>query len=101
MSRGLGAIRAIDRFDVSRTCAPSPPAPYSTPDPELRGTWIGRTSIEPNFADGIRENLDRIVQVLGFDQVVAAELLFGLGERTVGGGDLPATRADSGGGIVG
>src|SRR5207245_10464122 len=45
-----------------------------------------------------RGHLDRVVQVLGFDQTVPAELLLGLDERSVSGRDLAVTQPQGGGG---
>src|SRR5436190_8427670 len=45
-------------------------------------------------------DLNGLVPILGFDEEVAAELLFGLGERAVGGGDLAVADAH-GRGLVG
>src|SRR6185437_13827700 len=42
-------------------------------------------------------NLQRVVQILGFDQIVSAELLLGFGERTVGGDGLPVANTYRGG----
>ena len=42
---------------------------------------------EPRAGD-LRRDLDRLVEILAVDDVVAADLLLGLGERTVGGEHL-------------
>ena len=52
------------------------------------------SQIGPHFdrarcrAGDLRRDLDRFVEILGLDQVEAADLLLGLRERTVGGDDL-------------
>ena len=61
---------------------------------------IGRTSMLPIRAEGILDaDLDRLVQVPGLDQVEAAQLLLGLGERAVGGGHLAVAHPDGRGGL--
>jgi hypothetical protein len=63
---------------------------------------MGRISIDPTRADGIfdAKDLNDAIQVaskiLGVDQVIAAELLFRLGERAVGGRHLAVANAHGG-----
>ena len=64
-------------------------------------SMIGRTSMEPSSAPGTaRGRLDRLVEVLGLDHVVPAELLLRLGEGAVGGRG-PAVAHPDGRGLLG
>ena len=54
---------------------------------------MGRTSMLPVRTDGnLLSDLEGVVQIPGLDQVVAAQLLLRLGERSVGGGQLAVPR---------
>src|SRR5574341_1074376 len=73
-------------MSVLRHCDVSPPN-----GPNLDRSPLGRRNP--------RRDLDRVVQVLGFDEEVAPELLFGLRERPVGGRELAVANANGGRGI--
>src|SRR5688572_13594861 len=45
-------------------------------------------------AGNSRGDLDRLIQVLRFDEVIAAELFLGFNERPVGGGNLSVADSD-------
>src|SRR5439155_7571013 len=60
--------------------------PGGLPDrPHLDAAPLGRRNP--------RRDLKRVVQILGVDEVEAAQLLFGLGVGTVGGGQLAVADA--------
>ena len=63
---------------------------------------IGRTSIEPILAPGMRAAIaERRVEILGLDQIIAAKLLAGLRERTVRGQRLAIANPHGGRRVVG
>src|SRR5262249_33780340 len=58
--------------------------------PDLDASEAGRRDL--------RCNLNCLVQISGLNEVIAAELLFGLGIRAIGSRELPVSYSDSRGG---
>ena len=95
------ARRRRARGPGSRGCAPTPPGRAPRPC-DARSAPPRTTITRPDLDRAVARRrdpggpLDRLVERVGVDQVVAAELLLRLGERAVGGECLVVLHADGG-----